>query len=94
MREKLFEKALTAERDEAQIAAAEKYLNRLEGLPVQRVVSQMADPVSRMSDQELQLEIERQRQLVATLEKLEALPPGRPDEDYADSRTETPNDSG
>jgi len=63
------------------ISAATHLLSRIEGLPVQKVVSANVDPLSRMSEAELAAELERQRMKVASFEaakELPALPPGEP----------------
>lgn len=53
VREKIFELALSAERQETQLAASVAYLNRVEGSPMQRaVIANVSDP-SRMTDADL-----------------------------------------
>lgn len=53
LRDKIFELALTAEREETQLAAANAYLNREEGTPVQRVVTASVTDPSLLTDAEL-----------------------------------------
>jgi hypothetical protein len=53
LRDKIYELALSAEREETQLAAANAYLNREEGTPVQRVVTASVTDPSQMTDEEL-----------------------------------------
>jgi len=53
LRDKIYELALSAEREETQLAAANSYLNREEGTPVQRVVTASVTDPSQMTDAEL-----------------------------------------
>lgn len=53
LRDKIFTLALTAEREETQLAAANSYLNREEGTPVQRVVTASVTDPSQLTDAEL-----------------------------------------
>jgi hypothetical protein len=53
LRDKIFELALSAEREETQLAAANSYLNREEGTPVQRVVTASVTDPSQLTDDEL-----------------------------------------
>ena len=57
--------------DGVRVQAAEKMLNRLEGLPVQKVITAETDPVSMLSDDQLDDEIERTRRREAKLKELE-----------------------
>jgi hypothetical protein len=68
MREKILHLARYAEREETQLAAACKLLDRIEGLPVVRTIMAKDDELSRMTDEEIRAELER-------LEALEALEP-------------------
>ena len=61
MRDKLLELARHGEREETQLAAASKLLDRIEGLPVARTITSVADDLARMTDEELRAEIERVR---------------------------------
>jgi hypothetical protein len=53
LRDKIYELALSAEREETQLAAANSYLNREEGTPVQRVVTANVTDPSQLTDDEL-----------------------------------------
>jgi hypothetical protein len=53
LRDKIYELALSAEREETQLAAANSYLNREEGTPVQRVVTASVTDPSQLTDDEL-----------------------------------------
>lgn len=70
MREILYEVAHTAEQPSLQIQAADKLLNRIEGLPVAKVVTAETDPYSRMSEEEVAAEIERTRAKIEAFERL------------------------
>ena len=60
-RETLLAIMRTAEREETQLAAACKLLDRIEGLPVARVTTTPADDLSKLSDAELQAALDRYR---------------------------------
>jgi hypothetical protein len=53
LRDKIYELALSAEREETQLAAANAYLNREEGTPVQRVVTASVTDPSQLTDEDL-----------------------------------------
>jgi hypothetical protein len=53
LRDKIYELALSAEREETQLAAANSYLNREEGTPVQRVVTASVTDPSQLTDEDL-----------------------------------------
>ena len=64
--------APTAE-DNIRMQSSEKLLNRLEGLPVQKVITAETDPLSMMNDDQLDDEIERTRRRAAKLAELVGL---------------------
>ncbi len=51
------------------LAAATHLLNRIEGLAVSKVATASTDPLSRMTDDELEAELVRQRECVQAFEK-------------------------
>ena len=61
LREILLQLARHAEREETQLTAACKLLDRIEGLPIARTVNAADDAIARMSDNELKAELERLR---------------------------------
>lgn len=60
---KLVHLARHAEREETQLAAASKLLDRIEGLPVARQIITDETDISRMTDEELHVEIARLEEL-------------------------------
>ena len=77
MKEILYGLAHDASREETRMNASEKLLNRIEGLPVQRVLNADVDPLSMMDDLALQNEIEATRARQAKLAELQALDEGK-----------------
>ncbi len=77
MKEILYGLAHEAGREETRMNASEKLLNRIEGLPVQRVLNADVDPLSMMDDLALEREIESTRARQAKLADLQALDEGK-----------------
>lgn len=59
MRAKLLKLARSAEREETQLAAASKLLDRIEGQPIARQISATVDDVSNLSDDEIRERLAR-----------------------------------
>jgi hypothetical protein len=57
--------------DSTRMHASEKLLNRLEGLPIQKVITAETDPLQMLSDAQLDDEIERTRSRAAKLQAIE-----------------------
>ena len=73
MRELLYGFAADDEReDNIRLQASTKLLDRIEGLPVQKLVTQQADALSRMTDQQLEAAAEETRKRLATHESIKA----------------------
>jgi hypothetical protein len=53
---------------ESRMTAATHLLNRTEGLPVQKIVSAETDPITLMSDAELEADAQKQRDLIKKYE--------------------------
>ena len=75
--------------DNVRVQAATKLLDRLEGLPVQRVLTAETDPISMMGDEQLEDEIERTRLRAQKLAELRSSDTER----IALPRTVTPDKS-
>jgi hypothetical protein len=58
--------------DLIRLQASDKLLNRIEGLPVQKVVQQQQDALSRMTDEELEAYAEQQRARIASYDEARA----------------------
>ena len=56
--------------DVIRITAATHLLNRVEGLPVQKIVTAESDPISIMPDDQLDAAIDRQRKIVEAFERV------------------------
>jgi hypothetical protein len=79
LRDHIWNLALTAQREETQLAAATAYLDREEGKPIARTVTATVDDVSQLSDLELAAEIARiDRELAAAKAGGGEAAPGKP----------------
>lgn len=56
--------------DNIRMQSSEKMLNRLEGMPIQKVVTAETDPVSMMNEEQLEAHLEQTRRKVAKLAAL------------------------
>jgi len=77
MKELLYELAHGGVREETRMNAAEKLLNRIEGLPVQRVLNADVDPLSMLDDVALEGEIQATRDRLGKLNELRGLDEGQ-----------------
>jgi hypothetical protein len=79
LRDHIWNLAMTAQREETQLAAANAYLDREEGKPIARTVTATVDDVSQLSDLELAAEIARlDRELAAAKTRSGEAPAGEP----------------
>jgi hypothetical protein len=79
LRDHIWNLAMTAQREETQLAAANAYLDREEGKPIARTVTATVDDVSQLSDLELAAEIARlDRELAAAKTRGSEAPAGEP----------------
>lgn len=71
MRQLYYEFATSSDKTpEIRMKAATHLLDRVEGLPVQKVVTASTDPISMMPDIQLDAEMERQRALIEQFEEI------------------------
>lgn len=82
MRERLYFLSYNGAKEEVQLSATTKYLDRLEGLPVQKVVTQQADALTRMTDEQLLAAADETDSRLETFEQLRLVgSQGVPDDD-------------
>jgi hypothetical protein len=96
MKQVLFDLALDSEKDEVRMNASAKLLDRIEGLPVQRILNAETDPISMMDKGQIDAEIAMTEAKAAKLAELRREDEARSQsqaEQHVDSRTETPNES-
>lgn len=72
MKEILYDAAHDAENETNRLLAAEKLMNRIEGMPIHKVLSAATDPTSMMNLPALQEEEQRLKEQIAELDEAEA----------------------